>query len=110
MPFLDVNEIEEPLCDFLTVEKLSRLLDAKGKIIPTIPVGMDDIFAPFHRIYGTGRLPVLLHYCGILDKEFWVGKESSAWGRCDEEIALRIRGNSAFYALGLFVFSGVIDR
>ncbi|MFC1869616.1 class I SAM-dependent methyltransferase, partial [Thermodesulfobacteriota bacterium] len=43
--------------DLLIMAKLSRLLTSSGKMILTIPVGLDTTFAPFHRIYGTERLP-----------------------------------------------------
>lgn len=89
--------------DLVAMEKLAKLLKEKGKMILTIPVGIDDIFAPFHRIYGPERLPLLLKNYRVLREEFWFKNNAFKWVKCSKNTALNIKGSYNSYALGLFL-------
>lgn len=89
--------------DLLAMEKLAELLKLNGIMILTIPCGIDDIFPPFHRVYGMKRLPMLLKNYKILKEEFWYKNSASKWVICSKEIALTTKGSYNSYALGLFL-------
>ncbi len=91
--------------DLLAMKKLRGLFGPEGRMILTVPVGVDATFAPFHRIYGARRLSFLLDRYDIVNKEFWA-KKGGVWVECKEDIALNTRGSSESYAIGLFVLSG----
>jgi len=89
--------------DLVVMEKLCKLLAPEGRMILTIPVGVDATFVPFHRIYGTERLPKLLADYRILQEEFWTKGDIGLWHQCNKEIALKTKGSADHYALGLFL-------
>jgi len=92
--------------DFTAMEKMSRMLSKDGKMILTIPVGIDGEFLPFHRIYGEKRLPLLLAHYNISAEEYWHKAQDERWVLCDKQTALNTQGSSEVYALGLFVLEG----
>lgn len=75
-----------------------------GRHILTIPVGRDQICAPQHRIYGSGRLPRLLERYEIAEEQYWQ-RAIDGWRQTDRETALDVEGSASFYALGLFVLT-----
>jgi SAM-dependent methyltransferase len=89
--------------DLMAMEKLGKLLAADGRMILTIPVGVDANISPFHRIYGTERLPKLLAAYRILQEEFWTKGDIGIWNQCGKETALLTKGSADHYALGLFL-------
>lgn len=89
--------------DLMLMNKLNQTLAPAGRMVLTIPVGLDAIFAPFHRIYGTERLPNLLMNYNIIKEEFWIKGSTGLWKQSDKEIALSTKGSADHYALGLFL-------
>jgi hypothetical protein len=75
-----------------------------GRMILTIPVGRDGVFAPQHRIYGEERLPLLLERYRIAEEQYW-HKQGAAWTPTDRATALATEGSESFYSLGLFVLA-----
>ena len=90
--------------DLRAMAKLARLLSPEGDMVMTLPVGLDGIFAPHHRVYGTERLPRLLERFTVREERWWV-KLDSRWRPVDKETALSTQGSSSYYALGLLVLS-----
>ncbi len=91
--------------DLMAMAKLSKLLAHEGRMILTIPVGVDANIAPFHRIYGTERLPKLLADYRISKEEFWSKGDIGLWNQCNKETALSTKGSADHYALGLFLLA-----
>lgn len=89
--------------DIIAMGKLAGLLKENGKMILTIPVGIDDIYTPLHRIYGMERLPLLLKSYRIIKEEFWFKNNAFKWVKCSKKTALNIKGSYNSYALGLFL-------
>ena len=89
--------------DLMLMEKLSQWLAPGGTMILTLPVGIDDVIPPYHRVYGNGRLPLLLARYRIKKEEYWQKAPSGRWVSCDQPTAFGTRGTSEYYALGLFV-------
>ena len=94
---------DRPDGDLEAMAVLRRLLKPAGFMVMTIPVGRDAVFAPFHRIYGTGRLPLLLKEWRIDCGEFWIKNGDNRWVQTNEARALNEAGSAAYYGLGLFV-------
>ncbi len=89
--------------DLVVMERLKKLLKRDGRMILTIPVGIDACFIPFHRIYGIERLPKLFAGYNILQEQFYTKGDISLWHECDKAAALSTRGSAEHYALGLFL-------
>jgi SAM-dependent methyltransferase len=91
--------------DLLAMAKLARLLNRHGDMVLTLPVGLDAVYAPHHRVYGEGRLPRLLEAYAIREERFWAKVDGRAWTPVARDIALGVQGSASYYALGLFVVS-----
>jgi hypothetical protein len=83
---------------------LRKALAPGGRMILTIPVGRDQVCAPFHRIYGEERLPRLLDGYAVAEQQFWV-RRATAWEPAGLSEALATTGSRSFYSLGLFVLT-----
>lgn len=96
---------DEPDGDLVAMERLRRVLRTPGGImLLTIPVGNDLVVRPWHRVYGTHRLSLLLKGFRVIDKEFWSKRPgSNLWVQVGEEEAFSVRASESFYALGMFV-------
>ncbi|MBN1975116.1 MAG: class I SAM-dependent methyltransferase [Sedimentisphaerales bacterium] len=89
--------------DIIAMKRLHDLLATCGRMILTIPVGIDAEFRPFHRVYGEKRLPLLLSCYNLIQEEYWHKAKNSKWGICDKQTALNTVGSAEFYSLGLFL-------
>jgi hypothetical protein len=83
-----------------------RMSGPKARMVFTIPVGLDSVERPYHRIYGNQRLPRILSGFEVL-KEAYYAKPAppNVWRPVSKEIALATKGSPSFYALGLFVLA-----
>ncbi len=88
--------------DLEAMDRISRLLQHDGDMLLTIPVGLDAVFAPKHRVYGEKRLPRLLAPFAVADEIYWRKDSSDRWQRATRDDALREEGSPSSYALGLF--------
>jgi hypothetical protein len=96
---------DDPDGDLKAMAILHRLMAGPdARMLFTIPVGVDMVAAPFHRIYGVERLPRLLQGYRI-ERETYVAKlpGDNRWQPVDKPVALSVQGSASFYALGLFV-------
>jgi SAM-dependent methyltransferase len=92
--------------DLRAMQRLLALLAPGGKLLMTIPVGQDQVCAPYHRIYGKERLLRLLQGYETIHEEYWVKRPgSNKWVQAGRDEALTLKGSPAFYGLGLFVLA-----
>jgi SAM-dependent methyltransferase len=91
--------------DLRAMAKLAELLLPGGNMILTLPVGIDGVFAPYHRVYGAERLPRLLEPFAVQEESWWTKLDGRRWESVARETALATQGSSSFYALGLFVLT-----
>jgi SAM-dependent methyltransferase len=96
--------------DLSAMNLMLRALKPGGTMLLTIPVGLDQVFAPLCRTYGRKRLPRLLKGYSTLKEEFWWKKNSNVWTPCSREEALNFQACAGswnylenIYALGCFV-------
>lgn len=96
--------------DLEAMVRLRELMKPGGAMLLTIPVGQDEVFAPFCRVYGTRRLPRLLEGYTVEEEAFWVKDSQNRWVLSDREIALNFKASAGsddplqcIYALGCFV-------
>jgi SAM-dependent methyltransferase len=94
---------DDPNGDLRAMEKMASALRPAGTMVLTLPVGSDDVFAPYHRVYGATRLPALLAPFNILREEFRAKRASRKWEPVERGVALTTRGSAAYYAIGLLV-------
>lgn len=93
--------------DLIAMERLKSFQKKEGTMAVTIPVGLDAVIAPFHRIYGSDRLPKLFHGFEIVEEEFWAKTDGQKWQLTTRAEALTMRGRADLYALGLFILKVV---
>lgn len=96
---------EQPKGDLEAMELLQNYLKPGKLMLLTVPVGKDSVFHPYHRVYGSKRLPMLLKNWKIEKEEFWLKNETNQWIQKTKEEAINIETNRYYYGLGLFVLS-----
>ena len=89
--------------DLIAMKRLLDLLRPGGRMLLTIPVGVDAVFFPRHRIYGEQRLPQLLNGWRITRSEFWMKDDTNRWVRVERSAATGRQAVAHCYSLGLFV-------
>lgn len=94
---------DDPDGDLRAMEKMAGLLKPGGEMVLTIPVGLDAVHAPNHRIYGEERLPRLLEQWDVREERFWSKPTGPRFEPVSRATALAERGSASYYALGLFV-------
>jgi SAM-dependent methyltransferase len=91
--------------DLIAMEKVGSILKHDGRCILTIPAGLDGVYSPWHRVYGSERLPKLLRGFDVVKSRFFVKRERNKWRETDEGTALSYQGNAFRYALGQFLLT-----
>jgi hypothetical protein len=66
-------------------------------------VGLDAVYAPWHRVYGEQRLPQLLERWEIAGESYWSKRDGEYYEPVTREEALADEGSPGYYALGLYV-------
>ena len=96
-----------PNGDVYAMTKLYELMKPGAVQILTLPVGLDAVFAPLHRVYGQKRLDALLDGLAIEHQEFWRKDETLGWNPTDSETAINYPSawddQRRIYAIGCFV-------
>jgi SAM-dependent methyltransferase len=88
--------------DLRAMEKMARILKPDGDMVLTLPVGLDAVHTPLHRIYGEQRLPRLLEHWEVREEAYWA-KPTGRFEPVPRAQALGEAGSASYYALGLFV-------
>ncbi len=94
---------DEPDGDLHAMERMAGIVKPDGDMVLTIPVGLDAVYPPLHRIYGEKRLPRLLEYWEIGEESFWAKPTGGRFEPVSRDVALAETGSKTYYALGLFV-------
>lgn len=94
---------EDPDGDLRAMEKMARILKPDGDMVLTLPVGLDAVHAPLHRIYGSERLPRLLEHWDVREEAYWAKPTDGRFEPVNREQALAESGSASYYALGLLV-------
>ena len=50
-----------------------------GRMLLTVPVGVDAVFRPMTRVYGEDRLPRLLEGFTVIEEQFWAKNAVNVW-------------------------------
>jgi SAM-dependent methyltransferase len=94
---------DHPDGDLDAMAKLAGLLKPDGDMVLSIPLGVDGVYPPWHRVYGEGRLPLLLEHWTVREESYWAKTLSERYEPVSLEQALADQGSAAYYALGLYV-------
>lgn len=102
--------VEETDGDLAAMQILRELLKPTGKVLMTIPCGLDAVIVPYHRVYGKQRLPILLDGFEVEEEIYWAKRTDNRWYPAEREAALAYlptshptEGALCSYALGCFV-------
>ena len=93
----------ETNADLRAMKHAAELLRPGGYVILTVPVGLDDVFPPWHRVYGEHRLPLLLEEYSISRSRFYAKDRGDKWREVSRSIALSRQASASLYSLGQFV-------
>ena len=96
---------EDPVGDLKAMQKIRSLLSDDGIAMVTIPVGIDVVHRPWHRVYGQQRLPLLLEGFRIVKSRFLVKAPWGPWRETSESIALMHPPDIRRYALGELILA-----
>ena len=96
---------DKPDHDLDAMRKLLGLLWPTGRMILTIPVGMDAVFKPWHRVYGPDRLPKLLEGWKIVEQNYWAKLAGDRYEPVSRAVALAQAPlpHPFYYGVGTFV-------
>lgn len=96
---------DRPYHDLAGMRKLLGLLKPSGKMLLTIPIGLDTVFRPYHRVYGARRLAKLLEGWKVLEANYWAKPISNRYKIVSRNAALRQKPTKDpwYYAVGTFV-------
>ena len=92
--------------DLIGMRNLQSMLTDGGRMLMTIPVGLDGTFLPNHRVYGNKRLPKLLDGFTIETERYFEKTELKRyWAETTKDQALSTTSSISFYSIGLFVLT-----
>jgi SAM-dependent methyltransferase len=94
---------DNPDGDLEAMAKLADVLKPDGDMVLAIPVGRDAVYAPWHRVYGEERLPLLLERWTVRAESYWAKVGSEKYEPVARDTALSDIGSATYYALGLYV-------
>jgi Caenorhabditis protein of unknown function, DUF268 len=96
---------EEPDGDLRAMTLLRQAMASPASVMLfTIPVGLDGIYRPYHRVYGKDRLPKVLGDFKLVEDAFFAKiNGENIWQKVARDVALDVQGSHSLYALGLFV-------
>jgi SAM-dependent methyltransferase len=97
------GSVEDADGDLKTMRKVHDLLEPHGLLFLTVPMGVDGVHRPFHRVYGRQRLPRLLEGFQEENSHFLVKIPHGPWHVADRDAALDYPASARRYALGEFV-------
>jgi SAM-dependent methyltransferase len=89
--------------DMECMDYIKKITKSGGRMLLTLPIGKDAVFAPMHRVYGNERLPKLLNGWSIESEEYWVKPGINKWQETDKKTALDAQVNEKLYGIGLLV-------
>jgi hypothetical protein len=92
-----------PEGDLVVMKKLHNAIGPNGMLLITLPIGLDDVFAPYHRVYGEVRLPRLLKGWSVIEETCWIKQSNNQWLSVSRQEALTRPGSNTHYGLGCFV-------
>lgn len=94
--------------DLKAMQVLKALMKPQGKMLLTIPIGLDTVIGHWHRVYGAKRLPRLLSGYEILHQTFWAKSNGvDVFKPIEKTLALETEPiqnppRNNYYALGAF--------
>jgi len=93
--------------DLKAMQRLRALMRGPdARMIMTIPVGIDGVFAPAHRVYGRKRFPSLTSgFKTVRHAYFAKSRGDRRWKETSQDAAFDTEGTATFYALGLYVLA-----
>ena len=94
---------DQPDGDLAAMRKLASMLKPDGYMALTLPVGRDAVFAPYHRVYGSERLPRLLEAYRLIEERYMRKDAHNTYFECSREDAMADEGSERYYPLGLMV-------
>jgi SAM-dependent methyltransferase len=89
--------------DLKAMQKLAGLVKRDGNMVLSIPLGLDGVYPPWHRVYGETRLSALLDAWVVRKESYWAKRDDEKYEPISRSEALAEVGSATYYALGLYV-------
>lgn len=74
--------------DIEVMRRIEDVLRPGGRVLMTGPCGKDAVLAPWCRVYGPKRLPLLFGELQLERELFWRKNQFNQWVECDRQAAL----------------------
>lgn len=91
--------------DIECMRKVRSLLSSGGRVILTIPIGLDYVLSPWHRVYGRDRFPRLIEGFSVLQDRAFARSPGGPWHMVTLQEGLAHPKVPQRYALGEFVLA-----
>ena len=92
------NEDEDG--DLNAMRKIADLLNPEGLLLLTIPMGIDAVYKPWHRVYGRQRIGKLVEGFQVVKSRFLIKEPWGPWHEATLDKALDFPADVHRYALG----------
>lgn len=89
--------------DLKAMRRIRALLHPQGLVFLTIPVGVDAVYKPWHRVYGKHRIAKLFDGFEIVRSRFFIKEPWDSWRQAEREEALEFPASVTRYALAQIV-------
>ncbi len=93
--------VEDEHRDLNMAKQIRRVLKPGGRALITVPYGVAEVFAPYHRIYDYPRIKKIESGFKVVEEKFYKPDENDDWIECGAEEGERFRGGRDKYGLAL---------
>jgi len=93
---------DDPFGDFKMFEEIRRVLKPGGLALATLPYGVAEVFAPYHRIYDLARIEKMTDGFEVIERKFYSFDVKGDWIECSAQEGQLKRGSQNKYGLAMF--------
>jgi SAM-dependent methyltransferase len=89
--------------DLTALKKIRSILRKDGVLILTVPAGKDAVYKPWHRVYGTQRIPRLIEGFEVIKSQGYVKQPWGPWRKSTLQEAIEYPATAVRYALAQMI-------
>ncbi|MBU1122395.1 MAG: class I SAM-dependent methyltransferase [Candidatus Omnitrophica bacterium] len=93
--------VKDEFGDLKMVEQIKKVVKSNGKVLITVPYGVSEIYAPYHRVYDLERVRKLEDGFRVIQEKFYCQNEDRDWRECSAQEGQLKKGGLDRYGLAL---------